>query len=245
MTTFTEDEKQLQRILDTQGAYEGAPPVPAARHVVLLHFDDDWMQLQLTRSKTTESCATILGTFARFYNRRHANKQNANELALETICGKLVDLDSIIATSIPNGSRLRVIPRPEAKPATKEMSTTIVAYTDLMPAPASYITSRAMYDQVLHTANADRKLAVICFCSMDAAPTAKIAMQFKDFAQRFAQEAVCVKVDVNRFNDLKERCRVTATPTFVFIRDGKAIDQFSGTNDVTLFVKMLKYTKRR
>ena len=38
--------------------------------------------------------------------------------------------------------------------------------------------------------------------------------------------------------------KVTSTPTFVFIRDGAPLDQFSGSNDVTLFVKMLKYTKK-
>ena len=87
---------------------------------------------------------------------------------------------------------------------------------------------------------------MLCFCCSTAcAGSDKIATKFREFALRFVDDAICVKVDVGRFEDLKERCRIASTPTFVFIRDGAPVDQLAGSNDVTLFVKFLKHTKKK
>ncbi len=139
-----------------------------------------------------------------------------------------------------------VVPRPAAAGPAAPVAPprAAVEYTDMLPAPASYIATRRMYEHVLHAGAAEKKLVVLCFCSTACAGSDRIAAKYREFALRFSDDAICVKIDVVHFEDLKERCKVTSTPTFVFIRDGAPVDQLAGSNDVTLFVKFLKHTKK-
>ncbi|XP_055332171.1 thioredoxin-2-like [Paramacrobiotus metropolitanus] len=58
----------------------------------------------------------------------------------------------------------------------------------------------------------------------------KVAPAYEQLAEKYADSAQFVKVDVDKADDIHPEYKVTATPTFVFIKDGKAIDQFQGSN---------------
>ena len=93
MSHFTDEARRAQALLEsTQGGGYCAPAAAAraARLTVYLRFDEGGaehahgMKLQLTRAQAAEPCEELVGTFVRFYNRRHReNKQAPEALALQ------------------------------------------------------------------------------------------------------------------------------------------------------------------
>lgn len=90
-----------------------------------------------------------------------------------------------------------------------------------------HIESEEEFDQQVK--NAGSKLVIVDFFATWCGPCQRIAPQLDDFAKEYASQIVILKVDVDQLNDLAmNRYEVESMPTFVFLKDGKTVDRFSG-----------------
>lgn len=91
-------------------------------------------------------------------------------------------------------------------------------------------------------ASSGGKLVVVDFTATWCGPCKMIAPTFESFSNspEFMGKAVFVKVDVDEANDVAVKYQVNSMPTFLFIRDSKVLERFSGAS-----VEKLKSTIQR
>lgn len=83
-------------------------------------------------------------------------------------------------------------------------------------------------------AEAGDKLLVVDFTATWCGPCQRIAPAFAEIAEEYGDSAVFVKIDVDVLGDLAAELGVTSMPTFLFFRNGEAIDTMRGADEAGL-----------
>ncbi|XP_055598696.1 thioredoxin-2-like [Uranotaenia lowii] len=74
------------------------------------------------------------------------------------------------------------------------------------------------------------KVVVVDFFATWCGPCKVIAPKLEELKNKYADKIVVLKVDVDECEDIAVKYNVTSMPTFVFIKNKKVEDQFSGAN---------------
>ncbi|XP_055379816.1 thioredoxin-2-like [Condylostylus longicornis] len=90
--------------------------------------------------------------------------------------------------------------------------------------------------------NAGDKLVVVDFFATWCGPCKIIAPVLEELATSFAGKAVVLKVDVDECEEVAADNQISSMPTFVFFKDSKEIDRFSGANAENLKQHFEKHT---
>ncbi|XP_060780851.1 thioredoxin-like [Neoarius graeffei] len=95
------------------------------------------------------------------------------------------------------------------------------------------IEDKAAFDKAL--ADAGDKLVVVDFTATWCGPCQSIAPCFKALSED-AENAnvVFLKVDVDDAQDVAQFCEIRCMPTFYFYKNGKKLEEFSGSNHTKL-----------
>eukprot|EP00520_Triparma_pacifica_P012214 CAMPEP_0118668926 /NCGR_PEP_ID=MMETSP0785-20121206/20616_1 /TAXON_ID=91992 /ORGANISM="Bolidomonas pacifica, Strain CCMP 1866" /LENGTH=686 /DNA_ID=CAMNT_0006563551 /DNA_START=149 /DNA_END=2209 /DNA_ORIENTATION=+ len=97
------------------------------------------------------------------------------------------------------------------------------------------IRDTSQFDKLLEKHATETGLPVILdFYSDSCGPCRMIAPAFKKLAKEYEGRAVFAKVDVNRQHEISGRYGVRSMPTFVFIVEGKKVNEFSGAGEQQL-----------
>ncbi|XP_011298684.1 thioredoxin-2 [Fopius arisanus] len=78
-------------------------------------------------------------------------------------------------------------------------------------------------------AEAGDKLVIIDFFATWCGPCKVIAPQFEELSNEFT-DIVFLKVDIDENEEISTEYEITSMPTFVFIKSGKIVHQFSGAS---------------
>jgi len=95
------------------------------------------------------------------------------------------------------------------------------------------IGSPGEYAQALLVATAAQRLTVVDFSAKWCGPCNAIAPVFVQLSNKYT-DVEFVKVDVDEQQEIAAAHGITAMPTFVFIKNGKRIDELRGANAVKL-----------
>lgn len=79
-------------------------------------------------------------------------------------------------------------------------------------------------------AEAGDKLVVIDFKATWCGPCKMIGPKLDELAEELADSIVVLKVDVDECEDIAGEYNVNSMPTFVFLKNSKKIEEFSGAN---------------
>ncbi|GBP29667.1 Thioredoxin-2 [Eumeta japonica] len=88
---------------------------------------------------------------------------------------------------------------------------------------------------------AGEKLVVIDFMATWCGPCKMIGPKLEEMAAEMADSIVVLKVDVDECEDIAAEYDVNSMPTFVFLKQGKKVEEFSGANAEKLRVTILKH----
>ncbi|KAK1791919.1 hypothetical protein P4O66_013896 [Electrophorus voltai] len=88
------------------------------------------------------------------------------------------------------------------------------------------------FDKTL--AEAGDKLVVVDFTATWCGPCQSIAPFYKSLSEKEGNSVVFLKVDVDDAQDVAQSCEIKCMPTFHFYKNGKKIDEFSGSNQAKL-----------
>ncbi|XP_016425688.1 thioredoxin-like [Sinocyclocheilus rhinocerous] len=87
--------------------------------------------------------------------------------------------------------------------------------------------------------NAGNKLVVVDFTATWCGPCQSIAPFYKALSEKEENKnVVFLKVDVDDAQDVATFCEIKCMPTFHFYKNGKKIDEFSGSNQSNLEEKI-------
>eukprot|EP00252_Welwitschia_mirabilis_P010468 TRINITY_DN2374_c0_g1_i1.p1 TRINITY_DN2374_c0_g1~~TRINITY_DN2374_c0_g1_i1.p1 ORF type:complete len:120 (-),score=34.31 TRINITY_DN2374_c0_g1_i1:247-606(-) len=100
------------------------------------------------------------------------------------------------------------------------------------------ITSKHDWDAKLFEATTNGKIVVVDFTATWCGPCKLIAPFFNELSVKYPQ-LLFLKVDVDEMQEISNEWDVHAMPTFIFIKDGKAIDKLVGMNQELLESKVL------
>lgn len=84
------------------------------------------------------------------------------------------------------------------------------------------------------------KLVVIDFMATWCGPCKMIGPKLEAIATEMSDSIVVLKVDVDECEEIAADYNVSSMPTFVFLKNSKKIDEFSGANDEKLKNTILK-----
>ncbi|GAU99858.1 hypothetical protein RvY_10798 [Ramazzottius varieornatus] len=96
-----------------------------------------------------------------------------------------------------------------------------------MATKAQHITDKAALDKILKDAGS--KLVVIDFHATWCGPCRQIGPKFEEFSSKYA-DVIFLKVDVDEAEDIPSEYEISVMPTFIFIKNGKPVETFSGAN---------------
>lgn len=89
------------------------------------------------------------------------------------------------------------------------------------------VSSKADFDSQL--AGAGKKLVVVDFYATWCGPCKVIAPRLEALSKDLT-DVVFLKVDVDNCEDVAMEYKISCMPTFLFFKDGKKIEEFSGAN---------------
>ncbi|KAL7878119.1 hypothetical protein SRHO_G00047620 [Serrasalmus rhombeus] len=95
------------------------------------------------------------------------------------------------------------------------------------------IEDQEAFDKAL--AEAGDKLVVVDFTATWCGPCQSIAPFYKGLSEKEGNASVVfLKVDVDDAQDVAQSCEIKCMPTFHFYKNGKKVDEFSGSNQAKL-----------
>lgn len=103
------------------------------------------------------------------------------------------------------------------------------------------VLTEAEFDDLVN--NAGDKLVVVDFFATWCGPCSNIAPTVDKLAQKYAATTVIMKVDVDESDDLPMRFGVQSMPTFVFLKNGKQVEKFSGADAGRIEKTINQFTK--
>ncbi|KAJ8680363.1 hypothetical protein QAD02_016150 [Eretmocerus hayati] len=86
------------------------------------------------------------------------------------------------------------------------------------------------------------KLVIVDFFATWCGPCKMIAPKLDELSKEL-DDVVFLKVDVDKVENLTEKYEISSMPTFVFIKNGNKIDQFSGANITKIQDKIKEHKK--
>lgn len=91
--------------------------------------------------------------------------------------------------------------------------------------------------------NAGDKLVLVDFFATWCGPCKRIAPFLETSAEKYADQLVVLKVDVDQLNELAMgRYVVSSMPTFIFFKNGQTVERFSGANAEKIEETIKKHT---
>nr|BAP28181.1 thioredoxin 1 [Ascidia sydneiensis samea] len=90
-------------------------------------------------------------------------------------------------------------------------------------------------------ADAGSKLVVVDFFADWCGPCKVIGPKFEAMSNEFKDDIVALKVDVDECSDVSESQGIECMPTFLFFKNTKKVDQFSGANESKLHQMILTH----
>jgi len=93
---------------------------------------------------------------------------------------------------------------------------------------AIHIKDKADFDSQLTLAG--DKVVIVDFFATWCGPCKMIAPKLEELAVEQSASLVVLKVDVDECQELAEEYSISSMPTFIFIKNGKKVDEFSGAN---------------
>ncbi|KAH8408981.1 hypothetical protein KR009_004801 [Drosophila setifemur] len=102
---------------------------------------------------------------------------------------------------------------------------------------------RSMTDYYKRMEVATNKLVVLDFYANWCGPCKAMDSTVKSLARKYASNAIVLKIDVDKFDDLTEKFKVTSMPTFVFLRNNRKLAGFSGADEDKLTHMMARLVK--
>ncbi|XP_050681162.1 thioredoxin-2 [Leptidea sinapis] len=85
------------------------------------------------------------------------------------------------------------------------------------------------------------KLVVIDFMATWCGPCKVIGPKLEEIANEMADSIVVLKIDVDECEDITSEYEITSMPTFVFVKNTKKLEEFSGANVDKLRNTILKH----
>ncbi|XP_059045845.1 thioredoxin-2 [Achroia grisella] len=89
-------------------------------------------------------------------------------------------------------------------------------------------------------ADAGDKLVVIDFMATWCGPCKVVGPKLDEIANEMIDSIVVVKVDVDECEEIATEYNINTMPTFVFVKNKKILEQFSGANVEKLRATILK-----
>lgn len=89
---------------------------------------------------------------------------------------------------------------------------------------------------------AGNKLIVADFMADWCGPCRQIAPKLQDLENRYGNRMSVLKVNVDQCSNLAHHYHVSSMPTFVFIKNGREVDRFSGADAKQLQDKIQRYS---
>jgi len=94
------------------------------------------------------------------------------------------------------------------------------------------VTDKADFDNQLDKAGS--KLVVVDFFATWCGPCKMIAPKLQTMSEELKGVVVFLKVDVDENEDIATEYKVSAMPTFVFIKNKEKVEEFAGANEAKL-----------
>ncbi|XP_057709983.1 thioredoxin b [Corythoichthys intestinalis] len=94
------------------------------------------------------------------------------------------------------------------------------------------------FEEILKTSG--DKLVVVDFTATWCGPCRMISPKFEEFSHTYTN-VVFIKVDVDECDDVAQKHGISAMPTFLFFKNGKKVDDFTGANADKLLERIQKY----
>ncbi|XP_039060034.1 thioredoxin H4-1-like [Hibiscus syriacus] len=142
--------------------------------------------------------------------------------------GRLGKWDSVGASSCSSSSVLKRNNKGKQKKASG-------------PEPASknihHITTIQSWEESLTEATRDGKTLVANFSAPWSAPCKSIAPVYSELADKYTS-LMFLTVDVDALAEFSNSWEISATPTFIFIKEGRQVDKFVGADKVELKKKI-------
>ncbi|XP_070541285.1 thioredoxin-like [Ptychodera flava] len=102
---------------------------------------------------------------------------------------------------------------------------------------ATVVETKDAFDAELK--NAGSKLVVVDFTAAWCGPCQFIAPKYKALAEEMT-DVVFLKVDVDENSETAQSCNISSMPTFVFFKNGKELERFSGASEEKLRATIAK-----
>lgn len=97
---------------------------------------------------------------------------------------------------------------------------------------AAYVSANnsAELADIIAKAKEENKIIVMDFWAAWCGPCRLIAPVFEKLASDFSSQAIFVKVDVEKGQDISKEYAVRAMPTFIVLKDGAKVDELVGAS---------------
>jgi len=98
----------------------------------------------------------------------------------------------------------------------------------------------AQFDEIIAKAKSENKIIVVDFTAVWCGPCQRVAPLFADFSEQYSK-LIFLKVDIDECQDIAEKYKVEAVPTFKIFKEGNEADVIEGANVNGLKELILKY----
>ncbi|XP_005182638.2 thioredoxin-1 [Musca domestica] len=90
-------------------------------------------------------------------------------------------------------------------------------------------------------ANAGDKLVILDFYATWCGPCKEMDPHIRKLTQKYKDQAIVLKINVDKFNEISDYYKVKSMPTFVFIKNKKRLSSFAGADDEMLQQRVEQY----
>ncbi|XP_062097839.1 thioredoxin H1-like [Humulus lupulus] len=104
-----------------------------------------------------------------------------------------------------------------------------------------YCHSKNEWDDHFQKGKDSKQLVVVDFTAAWCGPCRIIAPAFDELAKN-TPNVLFLKVDIDELLDVSTEWKIRSVPTFLFIKEGKLVDSFSGANKVQIGMLVAKHS---